>query len=194
MKYNTLSEIFEAFNSLKVLIIGDVMVDAYDWGKVERISPEAPVPIISLSKRENRLGGAANVALNVQALGAEPILCSVIGNDLDGEDFITLLEKNKMSNLGIFKSEARPTTTKRRIMAGSQHLMRIDHETDAPLNQVDSEMLISKIENLAASCDVVIFEDYDKGTLTRDFIAMVITLAKSKNIPVAVDPKKRNFN
>src|SRR5436189_4167548 len=96
--FSSLEDIFKAFGKLKVLIIGDVMIDSYLWGKVERISPEAPVPIVSVEKRDKRLGGAANVALNIQSLGATPILCSVIGNDLDGDNFITLLKQNKLSS------------------------------------------------------------------------------------------------
>ncbi len=193
MKYQSISEIFNAFNNLKVLIIGDVMVDAYDWGKVERISPEAPVPVIHLTKRENRLGGAANVALNIQALGAKPILCAAIGEDLDGDDFLALLADQKMDTEGIIRSKSRVTTTKRRVIAGAQHILRIDNETDKLLNNEDKKALLTKIKTLVATADVVIFEDYDKGVISEDVIAETVALCKSKNIPIAVDPKKRNF-
>ncbi len=193
MTFQSIKDVFEAFNNLKVLIIGDVMVDAYDWGKVERISPEAPVPIIHLEKRENRLGGAANVALNIQALGAKPILCAAIGNDLDGDDFLKLLENQKMDNSGIVRSQSRVTTTKRRVIAGTQHILRIDNETDKPLNTEDKKAILLKIKELATKVDVVIFEDYDKGVISEDIIAETVALCKAQNIPIAVDPKKRNF-
>lgn len=193
MKYNSIAEIFSAFNKLKVLIIGDVMVDAYDWGKVERISPEAPVPVIHLTKRENRLGGAANVALNVQALGATPILCAVIGNDLDGKDLKNLLLQSQMPTDGIVESNLRPTTVKRRVLAGSQHLLRIDNETDKPLFDEEEKLVLERISKLIAGVDVVIFEDYDKGVITPNIIKATVELCHKNNIPCAVDPKKRNF-
>jgi len=193
MRFQTIKEVFEAFAQLKVLIIGDVMVDAYDWGKVERISPEAPVPVIHLHKRENRLGGAANVALNIQALGAKPILCAAIGKDMDGDDFLKLLADQQMDSSGIVRSAARVTTTKRRVIAGTQHMLRIDNETDRPLNEADKMAVLDKIKGLISAVDVVIFEDYDKGMISDDIIAETVALCKLKNIPVAVDPKKRNF-
>src|ERR1035437_862313 len=113
-------ELFDSFSNYSVLIIGDVMVDAYLWGKVERISPEAPVPIVSVEKRENRLGGAANVALNIKSLGAKPILCSIIGDDEKGRIFLNLLEEQNMSNIGIICDKTRKTTTKTRVISGNQ--------------------------------------------------------------------------
>src|SRR4028118_1402438 len=117
MQFHSLEDIFSAFNGLRVLIIGDVMVDSYLWGKVDRISPEAPVPIVNVQKREKRLGGASNVAVNIQAMGATPVLCSVIGKDADGRDFMELLFKNGLSADGIIQSESRTTTTKHRIVS-----------------------------------------------------------------------------
>lgn len=193
MKFQTVEQVFEAFNKLKVLIIGDVMVDAYDWGKVERISPEAPVPVVNILRRENRLGGAANVALNIQALGAKPILCSVIGNDLDGFDFLKILDDSHMTNEGIVRSNSRVTTTKRRVLAGSQHLLRIDNETDVLLNETDKKALMENIAVLVKKVDVVIFEDYDKGVISEDIIQETVKICKANNVPVTVDPKKRNF-
>ncbi len=191
--YTSLDEIFNAFNNLKVLVIGDVMIDSYLWGKVERISPEAPVPILNVQKRESRLGGAANVALNVQALGAKPVLCSVIGNDLDGNSFLKLLEENKLSKEGIVLSEERITTIKHRVISGSHHMLRVDQETDKEITNNEKKKLLEQIELLLSTADVVIFEDYDKGVLNAEVIAAVIKKAKEKNIPTIVDPKKRNF-
>lgn len=193
MLFNSLEDIFEAFNQLKVLIIGDVMVDSYLWGKVDRISPEAPVPIVHVQKREKRLGGASNVAVNIQAMGATPVLCSVIGNDADGQDLLSLLQKNNLSAEGIIQSKSRTTTTKHRIISGSQHLLRIDSEVDFPINSEERMQLIHTIKDLALNCQVIIFEDYDKGVITRELIEEVITFARQHHIPTVVDPKKRNF-
>ena len=169
------------------------MVDSYLWGKVDRISPEAPVPIVHVQKREKRLGGASNVAVNVQAMGATPVLCSVIGKDVDGRDFMELLFKNGLSADGIIQSESRTTTTKHRIVSGSQHLLRIDSEMDQLINLEERELLLGKIKQLAPACDVIIFEDYDKGVISRELIEEVTHLAKVHGIPIVVDPKKRNF-
>ena len=186
---------FNAFNNLKVLIIGDVMVDAYFWGNVDRISPEAPVPIVEVEKKEKRLGGAANVALNVQALGAEPILCSVIGDDSDSNDFMSLLEKRNLSDKGIIKDGNRLTTVKTRVIGNNHQMMRIDSETREELNAEQTEQLVQNISGLLDSqnIDVIIFEDYDKGVITESLISKVVELARKHNIPTTVDPKKRNF-
>jgi D-glycero-beta-D-manno-heptose-7-phosphate kinase len=191
---NELTNLFNDFNNQNVLIIGDVMIDSYYFGNVDRISPEAPVPIVSVSRRENRLGGAANVALNIQALGANPILCSAIGNDSKGNTFNELLSKRNLSSEGILQVEGRITTVKTRIIGNNNQILRVDSEDDSPLN--DSKVLFHKIEGLILSkeIDVVIFEDYDKGAITAQLIEAVVSLCKDKNIPTAVDPKKRNFN
>ncbi|TAF64097.1 MAG: D-glycero-beta-D-manno-heptose-7-phosphate kinase [Cytophagales bacterium] len=169
------------------------MIDSYLWGKVERISPEAPVPIVQVQKREKRLGGAANVALNIHALGAKPILCSIIGNDPDGQELIKLLDENNIEKSGIILSNNRITTIKHRILAGHQHLLRIDSEDDSPLDQLDQDQLLEKVKQLITECQVVIFEDYDKGTLSEPIIKNIVNLANQHKIPTIVDPKKRNF-
>lgn len=189
-----LEQSFAAFDRLRILIIGDVMVDSYLWGKVERISPEAPVPVVSLMKRESRPGGAANVALNVQAMGAEAVICSVIGNDLRGEEFVAMLKAHKLPVSGLVKSKSRPTTTKFRIIGNCNHLLRVDEETDRPLDTRDTERLLAQIaKQMDAGVDAVIFEDYDKGVITAELIHGVTQMAASRSIPVTVDPKKRNF-
>lgn len=193
MIYQSLKEIFAAFSQLKVLIVGDVMVDSYLWGKVDRISPEAPVPIVHVQKREKRLGGAANVALNVQAMGATPVLCSVIGDDDDGQEFIRLLESNKMPAQGIIASNTRTTTIKHRILSGSQQMLRIDSEMDQTINSKESSQLLQKVKELALSCNIIIFQDYDKGVLCQENIREIIDFAAIHHIPTIVDPKKRNF-
>jgi D-glycero-beta-D-manno-heptose-7-phosphate kinase len=186
--------IFHSFSGLKALVIGDVMVDSYLWGRVERISPEAPVPVVSLTQRENRPGGAANVALNVQALGAVPVLCSVIGDDSRGDDLLKLLGEKNLETSGIIRSSKRLTTTKFRIIGNNSHMLRVDEETDIQLDESDEELLFRRItELLDENTRVVIFEDYDKGVITPGLIKKVAEAAALKSIPVAVDPKKRNF-
>ncbi len=193
MQFKNFDEIFEAFNNMKALVIGDVMIDSYLWGKVDRISPEAPVPIVNVTKTEKRLGGAANVAMNVQALGAKAVLCSVVGNDSEAEDFMRLMDEGGFPSEGIIKSNARKTTVKHRIVSGSQQLLRVDNEDDHQLSEVDNVNFIKKVKTLIDDANVVIFEDYDKGVLDADNIEKIIAYASSKNVPVVVDPKKRNF-
>ena len=190
-----LTELFDSFNDLNVLIIGDVMVDSYLWGKVERISPEAPVPIVSVSKRENRMGGAANVALNIKSLGANPILCSVVGNDLKGTEFIQLLEKRKMETRGILKSNHRITTTKFRVIGNNVQMLRVDEETNKALHDDDIKDLYDKFQDIIQTkkIDVIIFQDYDKGVISPNLIDGIVKIANLKGIPIVVDPKKKNF-
>lgn len=190
---SSISQLFARFKEMTVLVVGDVMIDSYVWGKVNRISPEAPVPIVSVQRNEQRLGGAANVALNVKALGAKPILCSIIGQDTEGSQLRTLCQEAGISDGGIVGSPARPTTVKHRILAGSQHILRVDAELDTPISEAESTRLLNRIEELLPQVDVIIFEDYDKGVLTAENIQAIIALAKGKNIPTVVDPKKRNF-
>lgn len=195
MKNPDIKSIFDSFNQFNILIIGDVMIDSYMWGKVNRISPEAPVPIIMSTKQENRLGGAANVALNIQALGANPILCSVIGNDSKAKKFHSLLKKRNLSNEGIIQDETRITTVKTRIIADNQHLLRVDEENDNELNPEVEEKFIKNVLAILADNQInaIIFEDYDKGCITPDVIKSIVDYANNNSIPTLVDPKKRNF-
>ncbi len=195
-KKNTLNELFSAFSKLNVLIIGDVMIDSYLWGKVDRISPEAPVPIVAISKKENRLGGAANVAINIQALGGTPVLCSVIGNDTNGRLFIELLQQLDMPSEGILQSNDRPTTVKTRVIGNNAQMLRVDEERDEDISATERKQLVTRIENILSrkKIDVIIFEDYDKGVINKSLIESVVKKARYLGIPIAVDPKKRNFN
>ncbi len=186
-------ELFAAFSNLKVLVIGDVMLDSYVWGKVERISPEAPVPVLNVVKREYRLGGAGNVLLNVQSLGAQAIICTVIGDDREGDVLESELKARGLSCAGVLRSETRITTIKERIIASSQQIVRVDTETDQLITQKESDGLLRRIEELLPGCDVVIFEDYDKGVLSENLIRDVIGMTLRLGIPTVVDPKKRNF-
>ncbi len=195
IKKDQIREIFKSFNNLNVLIIGDVMVDSYLWGKVNRISPEAPVPIVTVAKKERRLGGAANVALNIQALGANPILCSVIGVDIEGQAFMDLLKNQKLSQKGILKSRDRITTVKTRVIGNNAQLLRVDDEVEEEINPSETQQLLTLISYILHhdKIDVIIFEDYNKGLITSKLISKVVELAKSKGIPTCVDPKKKNF-
>lgn len=176
-----------------MLIIGDVMLDSYVWGSVERISPEAPVPIVAVKKRDTRLGGAANVALNVQALGAKPILVALKGHDEASKKFSAILAEQDMTGHGMVTSATRPTTVKTRIIASHQHVVRVDEESDKVPTPAEEDQLIEKINQLLPMCQVVVFEDYDKGVLNEKIIAHAINLANQHGIPTVVDPKKRNF-
>ncbi len=195
MDKNTIEKLFTDFTKLKVLVIGDVMIDSYIYGRVDRISPEAPVPIVLVEKRENRLGGAANVALNVQSLGATPILCSVVGDDLKGEEFIELLADNGISPVGILRSSKRITTTKFRIIGNNYQMLRVDEEHGHSLYDNETEVFMKRIKKLISTekPSVIIFEDYDKGVINEKLITWTIELANAENIPLVVDPKKKNF-
>ncbi len=193
MSFNSAQELFKAFSKLKVLVIGDVMVDSYVWGKVSRISPEAPVPVVLAEKKEKRLGGAANVALNVQAMGATPIPCSIVGDDLDGEFFLNRLNERKIPSKGVITSTERVTTVKERVLQGSHQMIRVDTESDKEMSKIEHKSLLAHIKNLLPESDVVIFEDYDKGVINEKLIAETIAEANRLGIPTVVDPKKRNF-
>ncbi len=190
-----IDQLFESFNDLKVLVIGDVMIDAYLWGRVDRISPEAPVPVITVTEREDRLGGAANVALNVAAMGAQPIVCAIAGTDAKGEILTELLEKRGLSSKGVVHSASRPTTVKSRVISGHQHIVRVDEESTRALDAEEERAFLENLEVIIREekPDVVIFEDYNKGLLTPKVIAHAIELSSNAGIPTAVDPKKANF-
>lgn len=178
-----------------MLVIGDMMMDTYMKGSVTRISPEAPVPIVNLSLKEDRLGGAANVALNLIALGATVFVASVIGEDDNGNKMVELLEENKIHCDTLLRSAQRKTTVKTRILGNNQQLLRIDSEQTDDLKASEEAKLIELIENLVNSqaIDTIIFEDYNKGVLTENVIQKIISIAGKKNIITTVDPKKKNF-
>ncbi len=189
------TNLFNDIKNIKVAVIGDVMLDTYMWGNVDRISPEAPVPVVALSKKEYRMGGASNVALNTVALEATTSLFSIIGNDEEGSILIDLLNKQNINTNGIIKANNRITTNKIRVIARNQHMLRLDAEL---VNDIDSELeqeLLQKIETafINNKPDVVIFEDYNKGVLTETLIKKVIALCQQHNIITAVDPKRKNF-
>jgi len=188
-------QLFEQFASLKVGVIGDVMMDSYLWGKVERISPEAPVPIITLEKKEQRIGGAANVALNIASLGASVSMLSVAGDDDDGKQLRQLLNEKNIKTDFLLSSTKRITTNKTRIISRNQQMMRVDSETTADLGYEDENRLILALQTFIAQekPNVIILEDYNKGVLTELVIKKTIDLCKNNGIITAVDPKRKNF-
>ncbi|MFT4204026.1 MAG: PfkB family carbohydrate kinase [Chitinophagaceae bacterium] len=188
-------ELFAQFSSIKTVVIGDVMLDTYWWGHVDRISPEAPVPIVSIKRKEFRVGGAANVALNTEALLAPTTVFSVIGQDDDADILSALLEQNKINASYIIRDKSRPTTNKIRIMGRSQQMMRIDYEEIKPIPPEMEEKLIASFLQYVTTEKpaVTILEDYNKGILTPYVIKSVIAICKDNNVIVAVDPKSKNF-
>ena len=187
--------IFEKFNSLTILIIGDVMMDSYVWGEIERVSPEAPVPVVKVTKKENRLGGAANVALNIQSLGARPIICAIVGDDQEGIDLNSLMDNANLTKEGFITVQGRQTTVKTRIIAHKQHIVRVDAETDTIIPINATRLVQQRIAEIITQqkIDAIIFEDYDKGLISEELIMFVVEMANQKNIITVVDPKKRNF-
>ncbi len=186
--------LFEQFAGKRIAVVGDVMLDAYLRGGVHRVSPEAPVPIVSLEKQEERLGGAANVALNLVALGAEAIICSVIGDDRDGNRLIEILEEQGISAKGIVQSADRKTTVKTRVIGNNQQLLRIDSEQTDDINAFEQQTIVERIALLLESgIDALIFEDYNKGVLTASVIQQLIAICQKNGILTTVDPKKKNF-
>jgi len=191
-----INHLFHTFSKQNVLIIGDVMIDSYIKGKVERMSPEAPVPIIRVKSKEERLGGAANVALNIKSMGANAFVCSVTGDDENSETLKKLFIQNKLSTDGLLNSNGRPTTVKTRIISNDHHVLRVDEETESEISGKEVKLLLQKIRSFIEkkSISVIIFQDYDKGCITSGLINEVVKLAEKKKIPIAVDPKKRNFH
>ncbi len=190
-----LKEIFTEFTQQKILVIGDVMLDDYLEGVVNRISPEAPVPVVDIIKRYDRLGGAANVALNLKHLGATPILCSVVGVCKKSDTFIELIQQECLSIEGIVRSETRKMTVKYRVLGNNVQLLRMDDEDKHQLSENEYTELIQRISTLLSEQKIaaIVFEDYDKGVISSNLIDEVVQIAEQYNIPITVDPKKRNF-
>ena len=195
MSASKFDQLFQQFSQLKAGVIGDVMLDTYMWGHVERISPEAPVPIVALDKTEYRVGGASNVALNIASLGASVSILSVIGNDDDGAQLKQLLAQQQIKTDFLLSSDKRSTTSKTRIISRNQQMMRLDKEIATDLGYEDENRLILALQTFIAQekPDVIIFEDYNKGVLTELVIRKAIALCKHHGILTTVDPKRKNF-
>jgi D-glycero-beta-D-manno-heptose-7-phosphate kinase len=190
---NRLDELKNSFDGKRIAVIGDMMLDGYFWGDVKRISPEAPVPVLEVEDEFFRFGGAANVALNVLTLGGIPVPIGVIGDDTYGQIFSSLLKERSIDSQGIFIDSERPTTTKTRVIADSQHVVRIDKESKAYINNKIEEKISVFLANTIDSLDGIILQDYNKGILTPSLISKITSLANKKDILVTVDPKFDNF-
>ena len=188
-------ELFKSFASVKIGVVGDMMLDTYWWGNVERISPEAPVPVVTVDRKEYRIGGAGNVALNLASLGTPVTVFSVIGDDDDGQILCGLLNEKKIDTGYLLKSDSRITTNKMRVISRNQQMMRLDSETQIPLSPDQEKNLIAKLQSFVneQSPAAIIFEDYNKGVLTEKVIQSIIDICKGKSVITAVDPKRKHF-
>jgi D-glycero-beta-D-manno-heptose-7-phosphate kinase len=188
-------EMFKSFSSIKIGVVGDMMLDTYWWGNVERISPEAPVPVVSVERKEYRIGGAGNVALNLASLGSPVCVFSVVGDDDDGQILTTLLDEKNIDTGYLLKSGSRITTNKMRVISRNQQMMRLDSETQLPLPADQERKLIAAVERFIKeqSPAAIIFEDYNKGVLTENVIRAIIDICKNNSVITAVDPKRKHF-
>ena len=191
---SALAEIIDGFSKLRVMVIGDLMVDAYTWGKVTRISPEAPVPVVNVVKRESRLGGAGNVVLNLASLGAQPMVFSVIGDDATGQDLKAILAEAGLSVDGIIQEAGRPTTIKERVIAGSQQLLRVDSETEKAISADSVASLVSAVKAAISNVDVIIFEDYVAKQDSNTSIKRVTkTLKSAEKVKIPIVPAAKRI-
>ena len=186
-----ISKIFDKVKGKKVIIVGDAMIDSYTLGRIERKSPEAPVPIINVEKEKIKLGGAANVALNIKSIGLEPVLCTIIGKDSEGQDFIRLCKKNNLNTNGVITDSSRKTTNKNRVIVDDKHIVRIDNENTHNIDKKLRDKFLERINKEAKTSEIIIFQDYDKGTLDRYIINDIIK--ENQHSFISVDPKNRNF-
>ncbi|MES2478452.1 MAG: bifunctional ADP-heptose synthase [Bacteroidota bacterium] len=195
MNKEEIKDLFERMNDLHVVVVGDVMLDNYWWGDVERISPEAPVPVVNIKKKESRLGGAANVALNCKSLGAKVSLASVLGKDIDGDLLIRLAGQSGLETAMLMQSSERKTTTKTRVLSRNQQMMRLDDEQISELSIKEEHPFIDLVLRMLQreKPQVLIFEDYNKGVLKENIIQRITAHCKELGIVTMVDPKKQNF-
>lgn len=188
-----LKKLKKNFYNKKIAVVGDMMLDVYFRGDVKRISPEAPVPVIEIDSEFFRFGGAANCALNILSLGGIPYPIGVIGYDSNGSVFTSLLDENKIDKSGILTDDERPTTTKTRVIADSQHIVRIDKEHKGYINNKMQSKLFDFLKSIIKELDGIILQDYNKGVLTPKLIKDIISLANKNDVLVTVDPKFNNF-
>jgi len=179
--------------STKVVVVGDAMLDVYLVGEVDRVSPEAPVPVVTVHASRHGLGGAANVAANVAALGADCRLVAVVGEDQRGQSVRAELDDLRLNSSFLITDSARPTTSKTRVVARGQQMLRIDEEIDDPISAKVMEKLARALEHALEDADALLIEDYNKGTLVPQVIERGMTIAKRRSLPVVVDPKFKNF-
>ncbi len=190
---NRLKELLGNINGKKIAVVGDLMVDRYYWGKVSRVSPEAPVPVVEVESESVRLGGAANVANNIQALGGDPILVGLIGDDHPGEVFLETLKERHLATSGIVVEPSRPTTIKTRVIAHGQHVVRIDNESKLECPEHLRHKIIDAVKYSIHDLAGIIVEDYNKGVITKEVIPELIAVANKYHKIITVDPKFNNF-
>jgi rfaE bifunctional protein kinase chain/domain len=186
----------DAINRLRkanILVVGDVMLDRYWWGSVDRISPEAPVPVVALESVTHVAGGAANVAANIKGLGCEPILVGIAGADADADLLESTLRQAGITRSELFRIDGRKTTVKNRVVAHNQHMLRFDQESVAPLSDDQCSSIAAQIDALARDCELLVISDYAKGLLTFELTRRVIQIAAERKIPIIVDPKGRDY-
>lgn len=188
-----LKSLFKGFDGKRIAVVGDLMLDRYYWGAVNRISPEAPVPVVEVDEESTRLGGAANVANNIASLGGIPFLIGVIGADDGGTRLRATVESQGFSSDGLVVDASRPTTVKTRVIAHSQHVVRIDQEVKSDIGSEIERRILGVLSSHLSSIDAIILEDYNKGVMTRGLIRTVIELARKHGRIVTVDPKFNNF-
>ncbi|MES2125260.1 MAG: PfkB family carbohydrate kinase [Gemmatimonadota bacterium] len=188
-----LEALLDAMADVRVIVVGDVMLDRYLSGDADRVSPEAPVPVVTVEEESDVPGGAANVAANVSAIGAIAELHGVIGTDTEGEALVDELAALGIATTGLLVVSGRPTTCKTRIVARGQQVVRIDREVTNPLAQRDRDALLAAVSTALIDADALVIEDYDKGTLDPEMARALIAAATARAIPVIVDPKQRNF-
>lgn len=186
-------QILEKFSKTKILVVGDVMIDRYWWGSVNRISPEAPVPIVKLEEISIVPGGAANVAINLAGLGVRPVLFGIVGDDDESRLLDNLLYKAGITDHFLLPLPNRHTTVKTRIVAHSQHVVRIDQETTDPILDADADVILPKVTEILSEIDAVIISDYAKGFLSDHFLGSLIKLIEKSGKLLFVDPKGRDF-
>ena len=193
MDLNNLSFLIKGFRNSKIAILGDVILDEYCWGKVERISPEAPVPIVQIKEESWKLGGAANVASNIASLGGEAYMFSILGNDENASKLLRELRAQNINIDGIVLSDKRKTSIKSRIIGQNQQMMRIDREEIIPINYEEQKSILIKIDSIFDKLDGIIISDYAKGIIVEDLFVEIIRKFKSNNKFIAVDPRQKNF-
>ncbi len=188
-----IEQIFRSFKEKKIAVIGDVMIDKYIFGHVSRISPEYPVPVVDVNRESSRLGGAANVAVNIHALGAEALLIGVTGDDTERRNLASLMTEHGLNPAMLAADSTRPTTCKTRILSQNHHITRVDYESRTPVDAELEKQLLGMFMEIANAVDAVVLEDYNKGVLTPSLIASLIAACRERNKPVLVDPKLKGF-
>lgn len=188
-----LEALFQEMARRQIVVVGDAMLDIYLAGEADRISPEAPVPVVTVHTRRYALGGAANVAANVAAIGAECLLVAVVGDDARGDSLRAELAQHRLADRHLVVAPARPTTSKTRVTARGQQVVRIDEEVDDPIPARTEAQVLAELESALAEADALLIEDYNKGLLTPAVIARAMALGRRRGIPIVVDPKFRHF-